>query len=200
MSVRVAFMRHGPTVWNAAKRLQGRADIGLAERTFGYLKARRLPREFAGWRVLCSPLMRCRQTAEVLGLAAETEPRLVEMDWGEYEGKSVDQLRTTVGPAFAANEARGLDFLPPGGESPRMVQARLLPLLAEIAADGRDTLCVAHRGVFRAVYAAARGWDMTGEPPDPLDLYAIHVFALDPVGTPTVEALNLALKRRWRKS
>ncbi len=31
-------------------------------------------------------------------------------------------------------------------------------------------------------------------------LFETHVFALDPVGTPTVEALNLALKRRWRKS
>jgi probable phosphoglycerate mutase len=199
-SVQVAFMRHGPTAWNAAKRLQGRADIDLADRTRAFLAARRLPREFADWRVLCSPLARCRQTAELLGLAADVEPRLVEMDWGEYEGKSVDQLRAELGPVFAQNEARGLDFTPPGGESPRMVQARVLPLLREIAQTGRDTLCVTHRGVFRAVYAAARGWDMTGKPPDELDLYAIHVLTLDAAGLPSVAALNLALKRRWRKS
>lgn len=195
-AVRVAFMRHGPTTWNAAKRLQGRADIDLAPRTVEFLKARRLPREFDGWRVLSSPLARCRRTAELLGLSAETDARLIEMDWGEFEGKSVAQLRSEIGDEFARNEARGLDFRPPGGESPRMVQARLAPLLGEIARDGRNTLCVAHRGVFRAVYALSHGWDMTGEPPDPLDLYAIHVFALDPEGNPGIEALNLALKRR----
>jgi broad specificity phosphatase PhoE len=81
-----------------------------------------------------------------------------------------------------------------------MVQARVLPLLAEIATSGRSTLCVTHRGVFRTVYAAARGWDMTGDPPDKLDLYALHVFALSADGTPAVDTLNLALKRRWRKS
>lgn len=200
MTVRIAFMRHGPTAWNGAKRLQGRADIELTPRTLAFLKARRLPREFADWRVLCSPLQRCRQTAEALGLSSEIDPRLVEMDWGAFEGRTVEQLRIEQGDAFEMNESRGLDFTPPRGESPRMVQARMAPLLAEVAAAGRDTLCVTHRGVFRAVYAAARGWDMTGESPDKLDLYALHVFALSPDGAPTVEALNLALKRRWRKS
>jgi probable phosphoglycerate mutase len=196
----LAFMRHGPTAWNGAKRLQGRADIELTPRTLAFLRARRLPREFAGWRVLTSPLTRCRQTAEALGLAAEPDRRLVEMDWGAYEGRTIEELRRELGDAFAANENRGLDFEPPRGESPRMVQERLAPLLREIAAAGRDTLCVTHRGVFRAVYARARGWDMTGEPPDKLDLYALHVFALDADGNPAVDTLNLALKRRWRKS
>ncbi len=200
MTTYIAFMRHGPTAWNAAKRLQGRADIEIAPRSLAFLKARRVPREFADWRVLCSPLQRCRQTAEALGLSAEVDPRLVEMDWGAYEGRMIEQLRAEQGEAFAANEARGLDFTPPHGESPRMVQARVLPLLAEVAASGRSTLCVTHRGVFRTVYAAARGWDMTGDPPDKLDLYALHVFALAADGKPTVESLNLALKRRWRKS
>jgi broad specificity phosphatase PhoE len=196
----IAFMRHGPTAWNGAKRLQGRADIELTARSLTFLKARRIPREFADWRVLCSPLLRCRQTAEALGLAAAIEPRLVEMDWGAFEGRTIEQLRHELGDAFADNENRGLDFTPPRGESPRMVQTRVLPLLAEIAATGLDTLCVTHRGVFRAVYAAARGWDMTGDPPEKLDLYALHVFALAPDGAPQVDTLNLALKRRWRKS
>ncbi|MBI1244667.1 MAG: histidine phosphatase family protein [Alphaproteobacteria bacterium] len=197
---RVAFMRHGPTAWNAAKRLQGRADIDLTDKTVGFLKERRLPPEVDGWHALCSPLARCRQTAEALGLAARTDPRLIEMDWGEFEGRSVAQLRADIGAEFTHNEARGLDFTPPKGESPRMVRARVLPLLREIARAGRDTLCLTHRGVFRAVYSQARGWDMTGDPPDALDLYAIHVFTLDPDGQPTVEALNLSLKRRWPES
>lgn len=196
----VAFMRHGPTAWNGARRLQGRADIGLTPRTREFLKARRIPHEFDGWRVLSSPLLRCRETAELLGLQAEIEPRLIEMHWGDFEGRVMDDLRAELGPALAENEARGLDFQPPNGESPRMVFDRLRPLLSELAKDGRDTLCVTHRGVFRTVYAHARAWDMKSDPPDKLDLYAMHVFRLAPDGTPALVDLNLALKRRWRKS
>jgi probable phosphoglycerate mutase len=196
----VAFMRHGPTAWNGAKRLQGRADIELTPRTREFLKARRIPHEFDGWRVLCSPLKRCRETAELLGLPAEIDPRLVEMSWGDFEGRTMEELRAERGAELAENEARGLDFQPPNGESPRMVQKRLRPLLADIAKDGRATLCVTHRGVFRAVYALARGWDMTSDPPDKLDLYAMHVFRLAADGAPRIVDLNLALKRRWRKS
>lgn len=196
----VAFMRHGPTAWNGAKRLQGRADIELTPRTREFLKARRIPHEFDGWRVLCSPLKRCRETAELLGLPAEIDPRLVEMSWGDFEGRTMDELRAERGAELAENEARGLDFQPPNGESPRMVQARLRPLLADVAKDGRNALCVTHRGVFRAVYALARGWDMKSDPPDKLDLYAMHVFRLAKDGAPQIVDLNLALKRRWRKS
>lgn len=196
----VAFMRHGPTAWNGAKRLQGRADIGLTARTREFLKARRIPHEFDGWPVLCSPLKRCRETAELLGLEHAIEPRLVEMSWGDYEGRTMAEIRAELGPELAANEARGLDFRPPNGESPRMVFDRVMPLLAEIAKIGRDTLCVTHRGVFRTVYARARGWDMTGDPPDKLDLYAMHLVRVAGDGTPALVELNLALKRRWRKS
>jgi len=196
----VAFMRHGPTAWNGAKRLQGRADIELTPRTREFLKARRIPHEFDNWRVLCSPLRRCRETAELLRLESTIEPRLVEMHWGQFEGRTIDDVRNEFGDAFIQNEKRGLDFTPPDGESPRMVQNRVRPLLTELAADGRDTLCVTHRGVFRAVYALARGWDMTGDPPDKLDLYSMHVFDLGKDGHPRVVDLNLALKRRWRKS
>jgi broad specificity phosphatase PhoE len=196
----VAFMRHGPTAWNGARRLQGRADIEITPRSQHFLEERRLPREFGHFRVLCSPLRRCRQTAEILGLNAEIEPRLIEMDWGEFEGHTIEELRVSHNFDFVENEKRGLDFQPPGGESPRMVQERVAPLLREIALEGLDTLCVTHRGIFRAVYARARNWDMIGPPPDKLDLYSLHVFALDADGTPHVEALNLALKRRWLKS
>ncbi len=196
----VAFMRHGPTAWNGAKRLQGRADIELTPRTREFLQARRIPHEFDNWRVLCSPLRRCRETAELLRLKFDLEPRLVEMHWGKFEGRTIDDIRNEMGEAFVENEQRGLDFTPPDGESPRMVQERVRPLLAELAADGRSTLCVTHRGVFRAVYALARGWDMKGDPPDKLDLYSMHVLELAKDGHPRIVDLNLALKRRWRKS
>lgn len=192
----LALLRHGPTEWNAGRRLQGRADIPLSLEGRATLTGRRVPAEFVGFRCLVSPLTRARETAILLGLGAEIDPRLVEMDWGSYQGRTVPDLRQEIGEEFLANEARGLDFLPAGGESPRMVQARVAPLLAEIATRRRSTLAVTHRGVMRAIYALAAGWDMTGEAPHALDWYTMQIFELDAAGHPHIAALNVPLAER----
>lgn len=143
-------------------------------------------------RIVSSPLSRCVQTAALLGAPdAAHEPRIIEMDWGEWEGRTLAELREELGDALAQNEARGLDFRPPGGESPRAVIERITPWLREIAAAGVPTLAVTHRGVIRAVLAEASGWDMRGKPPAKLDWRAVHFFMLDAQGRPSVERLNV---------
>jgi len=82
---------------------------------------------------------------------------------------------------------------PPGGESPRAVQRRLAPLLAEIAATGRPTGGITHKGVIRALLALATGWTMAGRAPAELDWAAAHVFRLEPGGAPRVMRLNQPL-------
>jgi broad specificity phosphatase PhoE len=188
----LALLRHAPTAWNQERRLQGRADIPITEAARAALARRAVPLPYRQWQTLSSPLARCLQTAAALGLAPIADPRLVEMDWGVYQGKTVDALRRSEGRRFRENELRGLDFTPPGGESPRQVQGRLAPLLAEIAARDTPALAVTHRGVIRALYARAVGWDMGGDPPHRLELYgALQVFRLAPDGTPSIETLNL---------
>ena len=190
----LALIRHAPTAWNAADRLQGRADLPLDP---ARLPEWRLPPELAGFCFLTSPLRRARDTAALLGVAeARPDARLTEMDWGDWEGKTVAGMRARLGPAMAENEARGLDFHPDRGESPRDVQARLMPLLAEIAQDGRPTACITHKGVIRAVFALAAGWDMRGKPPAKLAWDAAHLFRLDPAGMAAVERLNIPLAHR----
>ncbi|MSP68388.1 MAG: histidine phosphatase family protein [Alphaproteobacteria bacterium] len=194
---RVAFLRHGATAWNLAARLQGRADPPLAPEGEARLKQRDLPPLLSGWRCLTSPLKRARQTAVLLGRdGALVDARLVEMDWGAWEGETLVDLRARLGPALATNEARGLDFRPEGGESPRQVIARLAPLLAEIAATGRDTLGITHKGVIRACLALATGWTMAGKAPVRLAWEAVHCFVLDADGRPAPETLNLPLVER----
>ncbi|MDH3792273.1 MAG: histidine phosphatase family protein, partial [Rhodospirillales bacterium] len=90
-------------------------------------------------------------------------------------------------------EARGLDFRPPGGESPRDVQVRLAPWLTRVAADGQPCVAVCHKGVIRALAALASGWDMTGPPPEKLRDAAAHRFLVGTGGTPAVGQLNLSL-------
>ena len=143
-------------------------------------------------RIVSSPLSRCVQTAALLGAPdAAHEPRIIEMDWGEWEGRTLAELREELGDAMAQNEARGLDFRPPGGESPRAVIERIKPWLREIAAARVPTLAVTHRGVIRAILAEASGWDMRGKPPAKLDWRAVHFFMLDAQGIPSVERLNV---------
>jgi broad specificity phosphatase PhoE len=192
----LALIRHAPTAWNTGGRLQGRSDIPLLDTSRADLARRKIPDSYAAFRALSSPLKRCLDTAAMLRLVVSTDGRLVEMDWGAYQGHTLKELRAAHGVDLAANEARGLDFRPPGGESPRDVQARVAPLLREITAAGTPTLAVTHRGVIRAIYAHAIGWDMTGEPPHGLDLYALHLFALGSDGTPRLEQLNLPLAPR----
>ena len=189
-------IRHGKTAWNEAGRIQGRSDLPLSDRGRAEVKGWRLPEAAQAARWICSPLTRARQTAEVLcGRAVACEPRLIEADWGDWEGHTLAELRAGGGATMMENEKRGLDFQPPGGESPRAVQKRVQPLLAEIAQQGQTVVAVTHKGVIRAVYALASGWDMRGKPPEKLRQACAHRFALAPGGGARVAALNIPLGR-----
>ncbi len=191
----LALLRHGPTEWSAARRLQGRRDIPLSPSGRDEVAHWRLPAEIAGWQWLTSPLRRATETAEMLGLAqARREKRLIEMDWGAWEGLTLAELDRIPDAKLAERAAAGLDFQPPGGESPREVQARLVPLLAEIAQAGRPTGGITHKGVIRALFALASGWSMLGKPPARLDWQSAHLFRLDADGSPAIERLNLPLR------
>jgi len=188
---RLALIRHMPTVWNADGRLQGRRDTALDS---AVIPDWRLPPELAGFRVIASPLSRALDTAARLGVAVEPDPRLVEMSWGEWEGHTLAELRLDFAGTIDELEERGLDFCAPGGESPRDVQERVRPLLAEIAAARRDTAAVTHKGVIRAVFALATAWDMLGKPPHRLNWSAVHLLCLDHGGHPSVERLNIPME------
>ena len=116
------------------------------------------------------------------------------MSWGVWEGRTLPDLRAELGDLMTAWEAEGLDFKAPGGESPRDVQTRLRPWLAELAEIGAPTLAVCHKGVIRALYALAIGWDMTDKPPRKLREPAVQLFTLSTDGLPTVAELNITLE------
>ena len=162
----VLLVRHGPTEWNESGRIQGRADIDLSQRGRAEVARWRLPAAWAEARVLSSPLGRARETAAILtGRTPTIDHRLIEMDWGRFAGRRLADLRAETPAAMAANESRGLDFRPPGGESLREVCARLQTLLAELAADPPPVVAVCHKGVIRAALVLATGWDMRSKPP-----------------------------------
>jgi probable phosphoglycerate mutase len=148
----------------------------------------------ADWYV--SPLLRARQTAELLECRrAIVEPRLAEADWGAWEGERLTDLRARLGEEMTANESRGLDFRPPGGESPRDVQKRLTPFLRHLSERRRPAVAVTHKGVIRVIYALAAAWDMRGKPPIRLLDQCAHEFAVEATGKTEALRLNLPLLR-----
>ncbi len=190
----LALIRHGPTDWNLENRLQGRVDRGLSEAGRALVSTWRLPAKLDGFECVASPLSRAVETARQLtGAEPPTDPRLTEMSFGDWEGQILAELRQSLGATMAENEARGLDFLPPGGESPRMVIERLAGFWTDIAASGVPTVAVCHKAVIRASYAAATGWDMRNKPPDRLENGCAQVFAVTGSGGIEVKALNVPL-------
>jgi probable phosphoglycerate mutase len=190
---KILVIRHGPTDWNEAGLIQGHTDRPLSKAGRDRIAAMRLPDAWVGAKCLSSPLRRAIDTARLLGLDPKLEARLIEMAWGEWEGKGLKDLRVEFEAELAAKEAQGLDFRPPGGESPRDVQRRLRPLLPEVQGP---TVFVTHKGVLRALYALATGWDMTSDPPQKLHDGRAHSFDVAPDGTPSVDELNIALASR----
>jgi len=184
-------VRHAPTAWNAEGRLMGRADPPLSGEGRAALAAWRLPAAFATAPILASPLRRARETAAAFG-PATVEPRLIEMDWGAWEGRRLADLRQSDPAGTAAIEAMGLDLEPPGGERPRDVAWRLAALFTDLAGTERRVL-VTHKGVQRAALALATGWDYRTKPPLPLRAGDALRLDLDPQGrpAPTVAAVPL---------
>lgn len=182
--MKLALIRHGITDWNLEKRIQGHTDLGLAESGRQALQALRLPPDFIDFAWYCSPLRRACETADLLGIADfSIEPDLIEMSWGQWEGEILKPLRRKLGQVMRDNESRGIDFQPPGGESPRQVQQRLRRWLSAIAESGRDSAAITHQGVIRCIYALASGWDMRGETPVEFAWDAIHEFEVDDSGS-----------------
>lgn len=185
----LAMLRHGETAWSAEGRIQGRADPPLTDEARAALRGFRIPPVCRDMRVVTSPLARCVETAALIGAPqAEREARIAEMSWGAWEGRRLEELRAELGAEMSENEARGWDFRPAGGESPREVLARVRSWLAGLTSP---TLAVTHRGVIRAVFAAATGWDLRGKPPVRLAWDAVHLFRLGKDAAPAIEQLNL---------
>lgn len=198
MSVRFAILRHAPTVWNGEGRLQGTTDIPLSAAGEAVAKACHLPAPTDRWKRMCSPLQRARRTAELVQPAAPVvvDSRLREMGFGIWEGKSVAQLRLEGGERFAEAERLGLDFHPPGGESPRMTMDRLKGWAAEVAATGEPVVAVTHKAAIRALLALATGWDMTGRQPLRLDWRCLHFFSARLDGSVSLDQPNVPLSDR----
>ncbi len=193
-TTRLAFLRHGLTDWNVERRMQGRRDITLNDDGRAMVAAWRLPDSLANLSIVASPLIRCRETADILkannpGLGPITyDERLVEKSWGIWEGRNLHEMEAEIGDA-----AHSGDYRPEGGESRQDMFPRISDALTDLATDPEPRIVVTHRGVIRTVYALATGWDLTGESPDEMSRRRAQVFRAAPDGSAVIDALNVSL-------
>ena len=143
-------VRHGDTEWSAAGRHTSRTDLPLSES--GQFRARALAGDLAARRfalVLCSPLRRARETAELAGFGevAEVCGELREWDYGEYEGLTTPEIR-----AGRPDWDLWRDGCP-GGETPDQVGARADRVLERVGQAGGDVLLFAHGHILRVLTA-----------------------------------------------
>jgi broad specificity phosphatase PhoE len=159
---RLFLVRHGETDWNREGRLQGGQDIplnalGREQAAEAARRLRALTPSFAQSDYVASPMQRARETMTILrrelGLPPEDfhiDERLRELTFGDWEGLTWREVRKAERELAQARERDKWGFVPPGGESYRMLAERIRPVLEGLAAD---TVMVSHGGVARAVLA-----------------------------------------------
>lgn len=156
-ATRVALLRH-PLVSGGAGRCYGRLDLRLARprQDIPALIGQLAPMKGAA--IHTSPLHRCRLVAEAVatawGVTAEPDPRLIEMDFGAWEGRAWDDIPRPALDAWAADLT---GFRPPGGETGAELIARVRAFWADItAAHGRHVI-ITHGGPLKVLTALAAG-------------------------------------------
>ena len=160
MPTTIVLVRHGETDWNRERRFQGHADTPLNEA--GRRQAGELADSLRTERlsaVYTSPLRRASETAEIvaerLGLDVRPLEALREIDVGDWEGLTIDQVKARYPENISFDWHSGW----PGGETYDELGARVLPALFALAREHPDEriLGVTHAGPIRAALAAAMG-------------------------------------------
>jgi broad specificity phosphatase PhoE len=146
----VYIVRHGETEWSLSGQHTGTTDIPLTEH--GRQVARLLRPILAkeSFRLtLTSPLQRARETCRLAGFeeTANSEPDLVEWNYGRYEGLTPDQIHATAPRWQIFRDGC------PGGEQPGDIGARVDRVIAKVRAVEGHVVLFAHGHVLR-VFAA----------------------------------------------
>ncbi|HET6485240.1 MAG TPA: histidine phosphatase family protein [Spirochaetia bacterium] len=191
--MKLVLIRHGQTEWNAQRRTQGQRDSPLTEtglRQADHLgqRLRTLsPRAF-----FCSDTGRARKTADRITLAnpgfppVRPEPRLRELDFGEWEGLAHDEIRTRYPDLYRIYRSDPARFRAPGGEAFPDVQMRFLSFAEELHPESDGTvIAVTHSGTIRVALLA-----LTGRP-------LSEVWALPSVAETSVSVLSWE-RGAWR--
>ncbi len=160
----IGLLRHGITLWNEEKRIQGTMDSPLSAhgraKTASWVKQLR---EYRWDRIVASDLGRVQETVailnETLGLPTHFDKRLREIDWGDWEGLTMKTVSSDYAELLDKLVMAGWAFRAPGGESRREAWQRANDALLESISrwEGERILVVCHMGIIKCLIC-----DITG--------------------------------------
>lgn len=158
MSTTLDLMRHGEPV--GGRKYRGQIDDPLSEKGWAQMQA--AVGDARPWaQIVSSPLLRCRAFAEKLAeqqaLPLILDERLMEVGFGEWEGKSAAEIEQGAPGTLARFKADPVNARPAGAESLTAFQARVAAGLEALLAQhaGQHVLLVGHAGVIRMAFAWA---------------------------------------------
>ena len=185
--MRLVLVRHAEAEESALGRCYGRLNVGLSP--LGRAQCAALETSLAAEpvaAVVSSPRVRALETAGAIarphGLDVVVDEGLRELDFGELEGRTYDEIAETLPDLYAAWMTTPTEVRFPGGESYADLKARALVAVERLRSshDGEAVVAVTHGGVVRAVVSDALG--MPAE--------RIFRLAVDPASTTVVEWLD----------
>ncbi len=153
-------VRHGETVFNSGGRIQGQLDTPLSE--LGQRQCLAITSTFRGQpieAVYSSPLQRAlgsaTRVADVLGLQVRTDPRLMEINAGIFQGLTWDEIAIKYPEDARRWKSQDPDFQIPGGETRRELMARAREAFLDIHKTGiKQAVVVSHGGLLSAAFKA----------------------------------------------
>ncbi|NOX74550.1 MAG: histidine phosphatase family protein [Alphaproteobacteria bacterium] len=156
-------LRHGQTQWNLEGRFQGRMDSPLTE--LGMAQARQqgvilaaLELDFDHFTAFCSPQGRAVHTAELAGLKAAPDERLMEISFGSIDGKTLAEIQVKH-PEMSDKTGLGWHFNMPDGERFPEMRARCLSFLDDL---NGPAVIVCHGITSRLLRGLWMGYDLDG--------------------------------------
>lgn len=185
MVKRLFLVRHGQTPWNAERRYQGITDIPLSEE--GIRQARLLAEEFKNTHIdviYSSPLQRAYDTAKeiakIKNMDIIVENSFIEIDYGHWEGKTIQELSEMHGDYhLKVLKHAGDDRYPfPGEGSFKNALNRIIPDLDRIMKEdeGKSVMIVAHGGILKLITIYLLGLDVGFYPRFWMDNTGINIF------------------------
>jgi alpha-ribazole phosphatase len=152
----IILVRHGETSWNKKLLLQGRTDVSLSDK--GRKQAKTLSSTLSSVPISSihsSPLVRALETAEILGaphgITPEADDGLAEISFGDWEGKSHEDLRRETPEQYEKWIVNPKEVLVPEAETLNDAQFRVTRSFERIKAknEGKVTMIVGHGGINR---------------------------------------------------
>lgn len=163
-NTRFTLVRHAESLWNAAGRWQGHGNPPLSD--LGFEQARACAERFAAaedtvHQLVCSDLLRTRQTAaaigESLGLVPQPTSKLRELAIGRWTGMTREEIAKTEGELLEEFDSGDPDIRPGGGETRNEIRLRVRAVVETLGLENPDQhlVLVVHAGVIRALVPEA---------------------------------------------